>query len=119
MNKPKITIKPASDEIIAAANTIETIAVGQMTIGLKRPGILSQYRIVEVVGESAKNEVYMGMINPILWVHEVNGEHQPAPSTKRELEALIQLLGEEGVVAIADHITLHLPSKEGVESVKN
>jgi len=119
MTKPKITVKTVSDEIITAANAVETITVGQMTIGLKKPGILSQYRIVEVVGDSAKNEVYMGMILPILWVTEVNGDAQPAPSTKRELEALIQLLGEDGVGAVMSHVSGAYKVGTSKESVKN
>lgn len=31
-----------SEEIVAAANAVETITVGGKTIGLKRPGILAQ-----------------------------------------------------------------------------
>jgi len=120
MTKPKITVKTVSDEIITAANAVETITVGQMTIGLKKPGILSQYRIVEVVGESAKNQVYMGMIMPLLWVVEIDGHSEPLPSTKRELEALIQRLGEDSINAIMEHIDSTVSvDAVSTESVKN
>lgn len=118
MGAPKVTLRP-SEEIIQAANEVDTIVVGAMTIGLKKPGILAQYRIVEVVGDSAKNQVYMGMINPILWVNEIDGEYQPMPGTKRELEALIQRLGEDGVVAIAENIAARVAPAESAERVKN
>lgn len=109
-NKPKVTIQKPSEAIVAAANQLETIVAGEMVIGLKKPGILAQYRIVEVVGDSAKNQVYMNMIMPVLWVAEINGEPQPQPSTKRELEALIQRLGEDGIGALMRRFT---PTEEG------
>jgi hypothetical protein len=102
-----------SAEIINTTNAIETISAGSSTLGLRKPNVLQQYRMVELAGDSAKNEVYMAMIMPILWVVEINGEpQQPTPSTKRELEALIQRLGEEGISALMSHFT----PKEGSEA---
>lgn len=114
----KITLNP-SEQIIQAANQTETVTAGGKTFTLKKPGILSQYRIVEVVGESAKNEVYMGMVNPILWVSEIDGEPVFQPTSKRELEALIQRIGEEGVVAIAGHIAAMAVPTDSKDSIKN
>lgn len=118
-NAPKVTIHQPSEQIMAATNTVETVAVGGMTISLKRPGVLAHYRIVEIVGDTAKNEVYMNMVMPILWVVEINGEPEPAPTTKRELEALIQRLGEDGVNAIVQHIHGRGVDKQSDEAVKN
>ena len=117
--QPKITIKTASEEIIKAANVVETVVVGEMTIGLKKPNVLRQYQIVEVVGNSAKNETYMGMVMPLLWVVEINGEDQPYISTKRELEALISRLGDEGIGAIMGHLNTKAIAAESDESIKN
>lgn len=118
MADAKVTLKP-SEQIIQAANAIEHITVGGMTIGLKKPNILQQYRIVEIVGDSAKNEVYMGMINPVLWVCEIDGDPESPPTTKRELESLIQRLGEEGVVAIAGHLAKKSAPEGSVDGIKN
>lgn len=118
MADAKVTLKP-SEQIVQAANTIERITAGELNIGLKKPGILAQYRIVEIVGDSAKNEVYMGMVMPILWVCEIDGDPQPAPTTKRELEALIQRLGDEGVGGIMAHLAGKLEAAAGTDTVKN
>lgn len=112
-----VTLKP-SEQIIKAANTVEYVEAGGMKIGLKKPGILQEYRIVEIAGDSAKNEVYMGMIMPILWVCEIDGELESAPTTKRELEARIQRLGDEGVGAIMTHLQRKLTGG-GASDAKN
>lgn len=122
MAAPKIRVNTDASPTAAITknNEAETIPAGKLSVTLKKPGILSQYRIVEVVGESAKNSVYMGMIMPLLWVTEIDGLPQPAPTTKRELEALIQRLGEDGVDAIMSHIMAMSGATEPlVETVKN
>lgn len=112
-------IKP-SDEIIAEANKVDFVVAGTMRIGIKKPGVLSQYRLVEMIGaEASRNEVYMAMVSPILWVTDIDGEPQPAPSSKRELEALIQRLGEEGILAITNQLSERAAAANAGESVKN
>jgi len=116
---PKITIKP-SEEIIKAANEVEFVPAGDISIGMKKPGVLRQFQIVEVVGESAKNNVYMAMINPILWVVSVDGDDIPPIGSKLELESLISRLGEEGVYAVMQHVMkVDKQSAGKVESIKN
>ena len=116
--KPKVTIRP-SDEIINTANAVETITTGSLRIGLKKPGALAQYDIVEVVGDSAKNEVYMNMVMPLTYVCEIDGEEQTLPSTKRELRALIQRLGTEGIDAIVTHLSSKILNTSSDELTKN
>ena len=120
MGEPIVTLRDSpSEEIVKAASEVEYIVAGDLKIGVKKPGILQQYRIVEIVGDSAKNEVYMGMINPVLWVVEIDGDRISALQTKRELEALIQRLGEDGVVAIAKHLAAKVETSGSVDSLKN
>ncbi len=87
-----------SAQIIAKANAeaIVTDARGR-TIKLKKPGVLAQYRLIEALGDSAKNEVYMGMVLPLIFISEIDGDVVFQPNTKREVEALIQRLDEEGI----------------------
>lgn len=120
MADAKVTLKP-SEQIIKAANAVEIVTAGDMAIGLKKPNVLQQYRIVEIVGESAKNEVYMGMVMPILWVCEINGEPEAPATTKRELEARIQRLGEDGIAAIIGHFAAkaQAAASESDEALKN
>lgn len=116
---PTVTIKP-SEEIVKQANEVVVISAGNMTIGMKKPGVLRQYQIVEVVGDSAKNGVYMGMILPLLWVVSVDGDDLPPIGSKLELESLISRLGEDGVNAVATHWQEKNKASSGqVESVKN
>jgi hypothetical protein len=107
----KVTVKPsiaasagAATATITKSADAQVIMAGAMQVSLQKPGVLSHYRIVEVVGESAKNQVYMSMVMPLLWITEIDGAPQMAPTTKRELEALIQRLGDDGVNAIMAHV---------------
>lgn len=78
------------------------------TIVLCKPGILAQYRLVEAVGnDAAKNEVYMGMIMPILYVASIDGNPVAQPSNKAQVEALLQRLDEAGIVAVANGVKVH------------
>lgn len=108
-----------SAQIIADANAIETIKAGDMTIGLRKPSVLMQYRIVEVLGASAKNEVYMGMIMPLLWVAEIDGEAVHQPKTKLQVEALIQRIDEIGISAVMEHLQSKAAPVDQGEAIKN
>ena len=90
-----------SEQLIkqAAAEVVVTDAAGRK-ITLKKPGVLAQYRLIEILGDSAKNEVYMGMVLPLIYVSAI-GEHPVIqPASKREVEALISRLDEEGINAV-------------------
>lgn len=104
MSKPlKVTINETpAEQIIAKANETKIINDSRgRSIKIKNPGILAQYRLVKIIGaESAKNEVYVNMLVPLLWVTEIDGEAVGTPLSEREIEALIQRLGEEGISAI-------------------
>lgn len=70
-------------------------------IGLKNPGPLAQYRLVECVGpELSSNQVYMKMTLPLLWISSIDGTPIATPKTKAELEALIVRLGDDGVLPV-------------------
>lgn len=100
----KITVNQTpSDQVAAEAQgaVVVTDARGRK-ITLKKPGILSQFRIVEIVGgELAKNQVYMSMILPLIYVAEIDGDPVLFPASKRELDALIQRLDEDGIETVA------------------
>lgn len=95
-----------SAQLIAEATKSATVhdADGRAIV-LKKPGILAQFRIVEAAGpESAKNEVYMRMILPLIYVSELGGEPVTSPVNKIQLEGLMQRLGEAGVNAVMDGV---------------
>lgn len=70
------------------------------TITLRKPGVLAQYRLVEALGEVAKNVTYVDMIFPLLFVTAIDGATVPMPAKKSEIEALIQRLDEDGIAAV-------------------
>lgn len=98
----KATGKTPSEQLITAAEdeAAATDARGRR-IGLKKPGILSQFRIVAFVGnERASNQTYMQMILPITFVTAIDDDPVTPPNTLSELEAIIKRLGEDGVNAV-------------------
>lgn len=102
MAKVTINDKPVAAEAAKAnAETIVTDARGRrITIG--EPDFLAQFRLTEAVGSSASNEQYMNMVRPLLYVKEIDGDHIFSPSTKPQVEALIQRLGAEGYSALGE-----------------
>jgi hypothetical protein len=106
--EPTFTVKKPSDEIVAqAAKATSVVDAKGRTITLQKPGVLAQFRMIDMLGESAKNQVYVGMVLPLMYVAAIDGEPTAKISTRRELEALIQSLDEEGVTAIAEGVQLH------------
>lgn len=98
--KVKVTLNP-SEQVVQQAN-VEAVVTDERgrTIKLKKPGVLAQFRLIEALGETAKNEVYMGMVLPMIFVVSIDDEPVYQPATKREVEALIQQLDEDGIAAV-------------------
>lgn len=99
----KLTINETpAQQLIAKANAESSVtdATGRV-IKLKKPGVLAQYRLVEIVGaEAAKNDVYMSMVLPLIFVTEIDDKPLLQPRTKAEVDALIQRLDEDGIAAV-------------------
>ncbi len=104
MAEPKVTINtestPSAQLMAQAAAEVEVIDARARIIKLKKPGVLAQYRMIELVGDSAKNEVYMAMVMPLIFVTAIDGDPVYQPAKKSELEALIQRLDEDGIAAV-------------------
>jgi hypothetical protein len=102
-----INQNPASPSEMAIAKATQeaiiTDAKGR-TIKLKRPGVLAQYRLIEVLGETAQNRVYMAMVLPLIFVTEIDGDVVFQPARKSEVEALIQRLDHEGIEAVMNGV---------------
>lgn len=77
-------------------------------ITLQKPSVLSQFRIVRAMGaEAAANQTYMGMVLPLIFVAEIDGEPVPFPKSELQVEALIQKLDEPGIKAIMEGVQKH------------
>ena len=110
-------------QVIAKAVAEATVTDSRgRVIKLKKPGILAQFRIVEVTGDSASNRVYMNMVLPLIYVTELAGEPVTQPANKLQLEALIQRLDEYGVDAVMTGVREHFgqqdPEKDKAEVKK-
>lgn len=102
--KVKINDTPSVD-VVAKQNQsfVVTDAKGR-SITLKKPGVLSQFRLIEALGDTAKNSVYTAMVIPIIFVTDIDGDPIPQPQSKREIEALIQRLDDEGIEAVSNGV---------------
>lgn len=74
---------------------------------LKKPGLLAQFRLVECIGDLAKNEVYFNMCRPLIYVAAIDGDPVLQPTSKLQLDALIQRVEDDGLKAIVDGIVEH------------
>ena len=122
MSTPTVTLRP-SEEVVAraAAETTVSDSTGRQ-ITLKKPGILAQFRLVEAMGpEAAENSVYRYMCLPVLYVAAIDGEPVLPPTSKLELEALIQRLDEAGMLAVQQGMAKidGAAGGGGVEAAKN
>ena len=124
MSEPKITIKPPkgetpSEQIIKQATNEVTITdILNRVILLRKPNPLSQYRIVEAVGNSAENRVYMAMVLPLIYVASIDGLPVVMINNKQQLEALIQRLDEDGISAVATAVQENFGSSSDQETEK-
>jgi hypothetical protein len=112
----KLTVNPTpspSQNLVKAAAAEFTVTDSRgRVIKLAKPTILEQFRFVEALGDAANNETYRRMAMPVQFVRSIrseeNGEDLPAPmTTKREIEHLIQRLGEDGFDAVSLGILEH------------
>lgn len=104
MPKPTLEMKAATPSAEVVAKAIAEVVITDAKsrkITLKKPGVLAQFRLVEALGERAKNEVYTSMVLPLIYVADIDGNAVFQPKNIREIEALIQQLDEEGIEAVS------------------
>jgi len=122
----ELKVRKPSEE---ATESVEPVVV-QDTRGrkfiLSKPSVLAQFRLVDILGDTAKNETYMSMVLPLIWVTaiEEQGIEEPVllPTSRRELDALIQRIDEPGIIAIASklqEISEAETETQSVEALKN
>lgn len=114
----------ASQELVA--KTSEAIVIetpNGFSVTLRKPGILSQFRLAKMLGEAAKNSVYVGMILPLTYISHINGL-SVVMNSEREIEALITRLDDDGVNAVIESVTENFgvapeTADEAKEELKN
>ena len=98
----------------ARTEAVITDAKGR-SIKLKQPNVLAQYQLVEVLGAVAGNSHYMAMATPLTYVAAIDGELIARPKTKREFEALVQQLDNEGLLAVLEGIQANFGSPSAAD----
>lgn len=95
-----------SGAIVGAAMKTRTVidALGR-SITVRKFSPLQKMKFAEVIGPAAsQNERYVGFAALAAAVIEIDGEKIGFPASKRELEAMVQRLDEEGFEAIGPAI---------------
>lgn len=103
---------PTQQVVAKATAEYEVIDSAGRKFKLRKPGFLAQFRLVELVGESAKNDVYMRMILPLVYIAAIDGDAVAMPANKLQLEALIQRVEEHGFSAVAEGLMAHFGSQD-------
>jgi hypothetical protein len=88
----------------AQAEVVVTDARGRK-ITLRKPGVLSQFRLIRVLGaEASANGTYVNMVLPLTFVTAIDGAPQFAAQNEIEIEHLIQQLDEDGILAVMNGV---------------
>lgn len=105
-SKKAAATETPSDALVKKAAAEVTIQTPNgFSVTLKRPGVLSSFRLVKMLGDAARNVVYMNMVLPFTYITAIDGRAVAAPNTEREIEALITRLDEEGVAAVMNAVS--------------
>src|ERR1019366_7216141 len=102
MAKVTVHADTPSQKVVKAANQMVHVTDSKgRVLGLRRLDFLEEFRIIEALGsELSANTTYMSMLNPLLYLAEIDGEPVSLPRNKIQAEALIQRAGREGFLAV-------------------
>ncbi len=103
----------------AAAEVSARDALGRR-LSVRRMSALDRLRLFKAIGsELAQNSPYLGVAMLASSVTAIDDIPVPAPTTERQLEALVQRLGDEGLDAIADALAYETDSDMGTDTPGN
>lgn len=125
MIQPKMTIKepaqtPSEQATAKATQTFTVSDERKRKITLKKPSVLVQFDLIEALEETAKNDVYVAMTLPLLYVTEIDGDPVLPLINKMRIRALIHQLGEDGVNVVMTGVQEHFGAAPGgtTEAIK-
>lgn len=90
-------------------------------ITLRKPSPLAQFKLVKMLGDAAQNQAYVGMVFPLLFVTDIEGEPVHFPISEREIEATIMRLDDQGLAAVMNGVQEHFGAADqgaAAEAVK-
>ena len=99
----KVELTPSADLVNNARAPVTVTDAKGRAIVLRKPGVLAQYRLVETLGASASNEVYMSMVLPLIYIESIDGD-VVSTAKRLQIDALIQRLDEEGIKAVMEGV---------------
>ena len=118
MSKVSNVQSSASEEILSQSkNEIEVTDEAGRKIQLKKPGILAEFKLVKMLGDTAKNEVYMNMVLPLMYVSSIDGL-PVALNSEKELEALIQRLDHQGIKAVVEAVMTNFANQMNTDELR-
>jgi len=112
MAKVTVHAETPSEKVVKSANELFYVNDSKgRKLGLRQLAFLEEFRIVEALGaELSSNATYMNMLNPLLYLAEIDGDSISVPRNKLQAESLIQRAGREGFLAVIEGIAKHFAS---------
>jgi len=96
---------PSRRIILEATRESDVVDAGGRVLRIRQPGALDRLRLFKAVGPAlASNERYVGYAMLAMCVTSIDGVPQPSPVNEGQLEALVQRLGDVGMVAIGQEL---------------
>lgn len=119
MSDVKLDVTPSAEVVAQARQDVIVTDPRGRAIKLRKPGVLSQYRFVKMVGgEAATNPVYMGMVLPLLYVESIDADPVIIGS-ERALDALITRLDEDGIAFVQQKVSENFGGEKASEEKKD
>lgn len=118
--KPTLELNQADVDMTKVVEPMDgSVFANGMRMKIRKPRNVAQLRLISLVGaEDAKNQVYMSLVSPLLWIESIDDEPVGMLVSKRELEALFERVGDEGLTAIVEHIAKMIPHDSKVLEVE-
>lgn len=99
--------------------TVEVEASDGRKITLRKPGVLAQFKMIEMLGgAAAANQVFVNMVLPVTFVVAIDGDPVSRITTRTELDALIQRLDEAGIARVMEAVPEHFGAQADPEAAK-
>lgn len=123
VRKGPAKVETPSENIARTANPLREItdALGRKLVA-KRPGALDKMRLFKVIGgENSQNQMYMGYAMLAISTVSIDGDPIDPCTSVRDVEGLVQRLGDEGIEAIGEAFAEDgdVSQKELVEAARN
>ncbi len=95
---------PTQSVVSAAAQTEDIQDLRGRTLRIRNLNILDQTRLLRAIGgEQSGNQVYVRIVQAAAAVSHIDGRPLPAVTNERQIDARLELLGDEGMLAVSLH----------------